>query len=87
MELFLETGGMRIMYGEPARTALSGEVPFRIECFGRGGGIDFAQGTLPTCAVKESRGFSESELRDLEFLMREARPYIYDKIHGAGVSV
>ena len=85
MELFMEIDGMRVMHGELARTALCDEVPFRIDRDRADGGVDFAQGTMPTCVVKESEGFSESELRDLESLMRDNMPLIYDKIRGVGV--
>lgn len=48
------------------------------------GGFDFAQGSLPTCTPIKSKGFAESELWDIESLMRDNMHNIYDQIRGEG---
>ena len=83
--LFMEIDGMRVTYGDLKRTPLCDEVPFYVERDGADGDFDFAQGTMPTCVVKKSKGFSESELWDIESLMRDNMPLIYDQIRHVGV--
>ena len=81
---FMEIDDLTITHGDIQKTALCDSVPYRVERAGKDGGIDFAQGSLPVCTPVESKGFSESELRDVESLIRDNMLLIYDKLRGQG---
>ena len=83
--LFMEIDDLRVSYGELREEELEDVVPFYVERDGEDGDFDFAQGYLPSCVPVKSKGFSESELWDIESLMRDNMRTVYDKIRKVGV--
>lgn len=81
---FMEIDGMTVTYGDIVEERLCDAVPYYVERDDGEGDFDFAQGSLPTCTPVKSKGFSESELRDIESLMRDNMHNIYDQIRGEG---
>ncbi len=81
---FMEIDGMTVTYGDMRRERLCDSVPYYVERDGSGDDFDFAEGSLPTCTPVKSKGFSEAELWDIESLMRDNMPSIYDQIRGEG---
>lgn len=60
-------------------------MPYYVERDDGEGDFDFAEGSLPTCTPMRSRGFTESELWEIESLMRDNMPVIYDDLRGVGL--
>lgn len=81
---FMEIDGMTVTYGDIVEEQLCDTVPYYVERDDGEGDFDFAQGSLPTCTPVKSKGFSESELWDIESLMRDNMHNIYDQIRGEG---
>lgn len=81
---FMEIDGMTVTYGDIVEERLCDTVPYYVERDDGEGDFDFAQGSLPTCTPVKSKGFSESELWDIESLMRDNMHNIYDQIRGEG---
>lgn len=81
---FMEIDGMTVTYGDIVEERLCDTVPYYVERDDGEGDFDFAQGSLPTCTPMKSKGFSESELWDIESLMRDNMHNIYDQIRGEG---
>ena len=81
---YMEIDGMVITYGDIRRDGLADVVPYYVERDDGEGDFDFAEGTLPTCTPVRSKGFTESELWDIESLMRDNMPIIYDDLRGVG---
>ena len=80
----MEIDGMTVTYGDIVEERLCDTVPYYVERDDGEGDFDFAQGSLPTCTPVKSKGFSESELWDIESLMRDNMHNIYDQIRGEG---
>lgn len=81
---FMEIDGMTVTYGDIVEERLCDTIPYYVERDDGEGDFDFAQGSLPTCTPVKSKGFSESELWDIESLMRDNMHNIYDQIRGEG---
>ena len=81
---FMEIDGMTVTYGDIVKGRLCDTVPYCVERDDGEGDFDFAQGSLPTCTPVKSKGFAESELWDIESLMRDNMHNIYDQIRGEG---
>ena len=81
---FMEIDGMTVTYGDIVGERLCDTIPYYVERDDGEGDFDFAQGSLPTCTPVKSKGFSESELWDIESLMRDNMHNIYDQIRGEG---
>lgn len=81
---FMEIDGMAVTYGDIVKGRLCDTVPYYVERDDGEGDFDFAQGSLPTCTPAKSKGFSESELWDIESFMRDNMHNIYDQIRGEG---
>ena len=81
---FMEIDDLIITYGDLEKGILCETVPFYVERIGKDGDFDFAQGMLPSCSPVKSKGFSEAELWDIESLLRDNMPLIYDKLRGQG---
>ena len=79
---FMEIDGMTVTYGDIVKGRLCDTVPYCVERDNGEGDFDFAQGSLPTCTPVKSKGFAESELWDIESLMRDNMHNIYDQIRG-----
>ena len=75
---------MTVTYGDIVEERLCDTIPYYVERDDGEGDFDFAQGSLPTCTPVKSKGFSESELWDIESLMRDNMHNIYDQIRGEG---
>lgn len=67
----MEIDGMTVTYGDIVEGRLCDTVPYYVERDNGEGDFDFAQGSLPTCTPVKSKGFAESELWDIESLMRD----------------
>lgn len=81
---YMEIDGMAITCGDIRREGLADIVPYYVERDDGEGDFDFAEGSLPTCTPMRSRGFTESELWEIESLMRDNMPVIYDDLRGVG---
>lgn len=81
---YMEIDGMSITCGDIRREGLADIVPYYVERDDGEGDFDFAEGSLPTCTPMRSRGFTESELWEIESLMRDNMPVIYDDLRGVG---
>lgn len=82
--LLMEIDGMTVTYGDLEKGALADTVPYYVERDDGAGDFDFAQGELPVCTPRKSKGFSESELWDIEELLRDNMPLVYDQLRGTG---
>lgn len=71
---YMEIDGMSITCGDIRREGLADIVPYYVERDDGEGDFDFAEGSLPTCTPMRSRGFTESELWEIESLMRDNMP-------------
>lgn len=80
----MEIDGMTITYGDLVECSPCGKVPYCVERANGRGGVDFAEGCLPTCMPKRSEGFTESELWDIGFIMRDNKPLIYAMLRKEG---
>lgn len=81
---YMEIDGMAITCGDIRREGLADIVPYYVERDDGEGDFDFAEGSLPTCTPMRSRGFTESELWEIESLMRDNMPVIHDDLRGVG---
>ena len=77
----MQRGDLTITFGDIEDTGLVERVPFYIS---RESGDAFAEGALPGCGIAKSYGFSEVELHDLERVMRNNMPIVYDRLRKTG---
>ena len=80
----MEIDGMTVTYGDIVEERLCDTVLYYVERDDGEGDFDFAQGSLPTCTPVKSKGFSESELWDIESRRRAKIHKKDDQIRGEG---
>ncbi len=80
----MQIDDMVITFGDLHVGDLVDTVPYYVERDSGKADFDFAQGTIPFCVPVKSFGFSESELWDIESIMRDNMGIIYDRLRKTG---
>lgn len=81
---YIEIGGLAVTYGDIRQEELLDVIPYMVERRRADGTADFAVGMLPYPAPRESEGFSPSEVDEIETLMRDGMPVIYEQARHVG---
>lgn len=77
----MQIGDLLITHGDIEERDFAERIPFYVS---RVGTDDFASGSMPSCAVVKSFGFSEAELFNIERIVRNNMLLAYDYLRGNG---